>query len=104
LIFFLLTRWTARKNLERTHPACGTQASLPADSCVRCAGIACDRFAQLLMEVAGRMCRQLICGAGLRLQTATRLKSIKQIEIYCVIWKYHLPTQMATNLIQMGTP
>jgi len=56
------------------------------------------------MEVAGRMCRQLICGAGLRLQTATRLKSIKQIEIYCVIWKYHLPTQMATNLIQMGTP
>jgi hypothetical protein len=56
------------------------------------------------MEVAGRMCRQLMCDAGLQLRPATRLNSIKQIEIYRVIWKYHLPSQMATNLIQMGTP
>jgi hypothetical protein len=56
------------------------------------------------MEVAGRMRRQLICDTGLRLQPATRSSSIKQIEISRVIWKYHLPSQMATNLIQMGTP
>jgi len=49
------------------------------------------------MEVDGRMCRQLICGAGLCLPPATRLKSIKQIEISRVIWKYHLPEQMVTN-------
>jgi len=71
---------------------------------VRCAGLyARDRFAQLLMEVAVRMWRQLICDTGLRLHPATRLISIKQIEISRVIWKYHLPEQ-TVNLIQMGTP
>jgi len=70
---------------------------------VRCAGFcACDRFAQLLMEVAVRMWRQWICDTGLRLQ-AMRLKSIKQIEISRVVWKYHLPRQ-TVELIQMGTP
>jgi hypothetical protein len=89
LIFFLLTRWTARTT--------GAAYALRRLS-VRCAGIyACDQFAQLLMEVAGRMCRQLICNTGLRLQPERRSKSIKQIEISRVIWKYHLPPQMATN-------
>jgi hypothetical protein len=37
------------------------------------------------------------------LQAATRLKSIKQIEISRVVWKYHLPEQ-TVELIQMGTP
>lgn len=72
---------------------------------VRDAGIeARNQFAQLLMEVTGRMCRQLMGGTGQRLPPATRLNSIKQIEISRVIWKYHPPWQMATNLIQMGTP
>jgi hypothetical protein len=56
------------------------------------------------MEVAGRMGRQLICDTGLRLQPATRLKSIRQIEISRVIPWYHLPWQTVTKLIQMGTP
>jgi hypothetical protein len=56
------------------------------------------------MEVAGRMCRQWICDTGLRLQPATRLNPIKQIEICRVTWKCHLPSQTATILIQMGTP
>jgi hypothetical protein len=56
------------------------------------------------MEVAGRICGQLICDSGLRLQPATRSKSIRQIEISRVIWRYHPLGQMVTNWIQMGTP
>jgi hypothetical protein len=50
------------------------------------------------------MYRQLIRGAHLQVQAATRLRSIMQIEISLAIWMYHLPTPMVTNLIQMGTP
>jgi len=56
------------------------------------------------MEVAGRICGQLICDTSLQLQPATRLTSIRQIEISRVIWKYRLLGQTVTNLIQMGTP
>src|SRR2546423_780526 len=46
--------------------ACGLQASLPAPS-----------LRTLWLEVAGRICRQLICDYHLRKQVETRLTSIK---------------------------
>ena len=47
-------------------------------------------------------CRQRICGCRSRLRPATRLFSIKQIEISRVSFENHLPWQMDTILIQKG--
>ena len=47
-------------------------------------------------------CRQRICGCRSRLRPATRLFSIKQIEISRMSFENHLPWQMDTILIQKG--
>ena len=46
-----------------------------------------------LMEVAGRMCRQLICDTDWRMRVGDAFDSIKQIEISRVIFGNHLPLQ-----------